>query len=58
MPTNRQILFPSQTKNFIERLQNRIDLNINLHQCELDSFGSGYGLLENPCECGIEPPRS
>ena len=25
---------------------------------ELDSFGSGYGLLESPYECGIEPPDS
>ena len=23
---------------------------------ELGWFGSGYGLLESSCECGIEPP--
>ena len=25
---------------------------------ELGRFGSGYGLLESACECGIEPPDS
>ena len=25
---------------------------------EFGRFGSGYGLLENPCECGIESPSS
>ena len=25
---------------------------------ELGWFGSGCGLLESPCECGIEPPGS
>ena len=25
---------------------------------ELNSLATGYGLLESPCECGIEPSAS
>ena len=34
----------------------RITLRDRYKCGELGWFGSGYGLLESPCECGIEPP--
>ena len=35
----------------------QINQNRNRYQYEeLDRFGSVQGLLESPCECGIEPP--
>ena len=37
----------------------RMDLKRNRYQHEeLGCFDSGMGLLESPCECGIEPPGS
>ena len=40
------------------RWENNVRMNIKETDEELGRFGPGYGLLENPCECGIEPTDS
>ena len=42
-------------KRTLIRPRHRWNDNIRIDLKELVCFGSGYGLLENPCECRIEP---